>query len=67
MPLPEEEGDATSCATSFKNLLIIQLPSAWVQNSGDDWSSLSIELESDEGATDVIYQLEYEIAFILSC
>ena len=47
---------------SFENLLRIQLLSAWVQDSGDDWSPSSSEMESDGDATDVIYEVEYEIA-----
>ena len=36
--------------------------SAWVQDSGDNWSpSSSSEPESDGDATDVIYEVEYEI------
>lgn len=39
----------------------IKLLSAWVQDSGDDWSPSSSS-ESDGDATDVIYEVEYEIA-----
>jgi hypothetical protein len=38
------------------------LLSAWVQDSGDNWSPSSSEPESDGDATDVIYEVEYEIA-----
>lgn len=41
--------------------LSIKLLSAWVQDSGDDWSASSSS-ESDGNATDVIYEVEYEIA-----
>ena len=40
----------------------VKLVLAWVQDSGDDWSPSSSEPESDGDATDVIYEVEYEIA-----
>lgn len=40
----------------------IQIILAWVKDSGDEWSPSSSG-ESDSGdATDVIYEVEYEIA-----
>lgn len=51
----------SSCASEESQYDWQGYETAWVQDSGDDWSPSSSS-ESDGDATDVIYEVEYEIA-----
>lgn len=54
--------DSSSCASDESCHTWQGYETAWVQDSGDNWSpSSASESESDGDATDVVYEVEYEI------